>query len=95
MANVTIKLFGVLRVDTHLAKEQIEADNLEEVFIMLNRKVDEQYRERLKEHPGLEHPAELSFKDAIVYMNGTRIKKKSQALTEGAEIWLLSPASGG
>ena len=52
MANVTIKLFGVLRVDTHLAKEQIEADNLEEVFIMLNRKVDEQYRERLKEHPG-------------------------------------------
>jgi len=95
MAEVTIKLFGVLRVDTHLAKEQVEADRLDDVFTILNERVDAIYAENLKKDPYLEHPAPLSFKDAIVYIDGERCSKKSRRLEGGEEIWLMSPASGG
>lgn len=95
MAKVRVKLFGVLRVDTHLANEQIEAEKLLDIFDLLNRKVDENYAERLKEDARLEHPEPLSFKDALVYVNGERCTRKNKALQDGDEIWLLSPASGG
>lgn len=95
MAKVTIKLFGVLRVDTHLANEQIEASRLDEIFALLNRKVDTIYEENLKSNPYLEHPAPLSFKDAIVYIDGQRCARKRRVLKDGEEIWLMSPASGG
>ena len=95
MADVTIKLFGVLRVDTHLACEQIHAEKLSDIFAVLNRKVDEVYAENVKSHPSLEHPSPLSFKDAVIYINGERCSKKNRQLSDGDEIWLLSPASGG
>ena len=56
MAKVTVRLYGVLRVDTHLAKEQVEAVKLDDVFALLNQKVDEIYAENVKEKPTLEHP---------------------------------------
>ncbi|MBE6018330.1 MAG: MoaD/ThiS family protein [Lachnospiraceae bacterium] len=95
MADVTIKLFGVLRVDTHLACEQVNAERLGDIFALLNKRVDEVYAENKKLHPSLEHPPALSFKDAIVYINGERCSKKNRKLNDGEEIWLLSPASGG
>lgn len=95
MADVTIKLFGVLRVDTHLANEQIRASRLGDIFELLNRKVDEIYLQNLEKDPSLKHPDALSFKDAIIYINGKRCSKKNQQLSDGDEIWLLSPASGG
>lgn len=95
MANVTIKLFGVLRVDTHLASEQVQAEQLKDIFALLNAKVDAIYAENVKSNPSLEHPAALSFQDAIVYINGERCSKKNRRLNDGEEIWLLSPASGG
>ena len=95
MAKVTVRLYGVLRVDTHLAKEEIEASKLDDIFVLLNRKVDAIYEENVKEKPSLEHPEKLSFKDAIVYINGDRCSKKNNALKDGDDIWLLSPASGG
>ena len=95
MAKVTVRLYGVLRVDTHLAKEEIEASKLDDIFALLNRKVDAIYEENVKEKPSLEHPEKLSFKDAIVYINGDRCAKKNKALKDGDDIWLLSPASGG
>ena len=95
MAEVTIKLFGVLRVDTHLANEQIQAEKLGDIFDLLNRKVDRIYEENLKQSPDLKHPAPLSFKDVIIYIDGERCSKKNRKLKDGEEIWLLSPASGG
>lgn len=95
MAEVTIKLFGVLRVDTHLACENVQADKLEDIFALLNQKVDAIYEENKQSNPSLVHPAPLSFKDAIVYINGERCSKKNRQLKEADEIWLLSPASGG
>ena len=95
MADVTIKLFGVLRVDTHLAKEQVKADRLGDIFALLNARVDAIYEENRKTNPSLKHPAPLAFKDAIVYIDGQRCSKKNRTLKDGEEIWLLSPASGG
>lgn len=95
MADVTVKVFGVLRVDTHVADEKVRADKLGDIFEVLNEKVDAIYAENVKADPYLEHPAPLSFKDAIVYINGERCSKKNRKLNDGEEIWLLSPASGG
>lgn len=95
MAKVTVKLFGVLRVDTHLAKEEVEAERLDEIFALLNQRVDAIYEENKKMNRSLEHPAPLSFKDALVFINGERVSKKKRLLNDGEEIWLLSPASGG
>ena len=38
---------------------------------------------------------DLSFKDATVFIDGERCRKKKQKLSDGNEIWILSPASGG
>ena len=95
MARVTVKLFGVLRVDTHLAKEEIDADKLEEIFDLLNRKVDGIYQEHKKNNSSLKAPDKLSFKDAVVFVNGKRVAGKHYRLKDGEEIWLMSPASGG
>ena len=95
MAEVTVKVFGVLRSDTHIASEKTEAEKLEDVFDVLNAIAEERYEENLKENPGLPHPDYLSFSDAVVYINGKKCKKKKTRLNDGDEIWLLSPASGG
>ena len=95
MADVTIKLFGVLRVDTHLACEQINAGRLGDIFVLLNERMDAVYARNVKNDPSLKHPDPLSFRDAIVYINGERCTKKNRRLSAGDEIWLLSPASGG
>jgi len=95
MAEVRIKLFGVLRADTHIACEQINADRLGNIFEMLNLRIDDIYAENLKNNPSLQHPDTLSFKDVIIYINGERCSKKNRQLNDGDEIWLLSPASGG
>ncbi|MCQ2511811.1 MAG: MoaD/ThiS family protein [Lachnospiraceae bacterium] len=95
MANVTVKLFGVLRVDTQLPASKISANTVEDIFGILNTKVDEIFAEKIKENPRLVHPDQLSFKDALVFINGDRCSKKKTILKDGDEIWLLSPASGG
>lgn len=82
MANVTVKLFGVFRVDTHTPSIALQAEQLKDVFPALHDKL------------GALNSG-LQFKDATVYINGESCKKKSRALRDGDEIWLLSPASGG
>lgn len=95
MANVTVKLFGVLRMDTHLAREEVCIEKVEDLFVSLNARVDEVYAENLKSDPALVHPEPLSFKHVVLFINGERCKNKKQKLTDGDELWLLSPASGG
>ena len=95
MAKVTVKLFGVLRIDTHLACEVIDIDKIADIFGTLNKRVDEVYAENLKVNSALERPSPLSFKDAVVFVNGERCSKKGKKLYENDEVWLLSPASGG
>lgn len=84
MANVTVKLFGVFRVDTRTPQVEIKADKLRDVFSELNEKLGH-----------IQLDSGLQFKDATVYINGESCKKESRTLQDGDEIWLLSPASGG
>ena len=95
MAEVTVKLFGVFRTDTHIASTVINADRVIDLFPALNQKVEESFLEKEKENPGLEKPEPFKYKDAIVYINGEKCSKKSRELKTGEEIWIMSPASGG
>ncbi len=84
MAKVKVKLFGVFRVDTHTAEVALDAEKLKDVFGALNEKLGH-----------IQMDSGLQFKDAVVYVNGESCTRKSKKLTDGDEIWLLSPASGG
>ena len=84
MAKVKVKLFGVYRVDTRTAEVELEAERLKDVFTALHEKLG-----------GVRMDSGLQFKDAAVYVNGESCRRKSAKLSDGDEIWLLSPASGG
>ena len=45
MAKVTVKLFGVYRMDTHLAKAEMEAERLNELLEKLHVLVREKAKE--------------------------------------------------
>ncbi len=83
MAKVTVKLFGVYRVDTHIANTEIDAQKLSDMLEELNKMAVG------------ENKSSIAFADATVFINGEHCKKKKQKLNDGDEIWLLSPASGG
>ena len=95
MATVTVKLFGVLRMDTHLAVETLNIEKVGDLFASLNERVDAVYLKNKESNPLLEHPDELAYKHTVMFINGERCKSKNQKLNDGDEIWLLSPASGG
>ena len=84
MAQVKVKLFGVFRMDTHTAEVAVSAEKLKDVFDALHEKLG-----------GAQLESGLQFKDAAVYVDGEPWKKKSKTRSDGDEIWLLSPASGG
>lgn len=95
MAEVKVKLFGVFRMDTHIPEIGMTVEKVEEIFPILNEKSVARYEENKKADPALAPPPVFQFKDAIVYINGERCGSKRRKLTNGDEIWLLSPASGG
>lgn len=95
MAEVKVKLFGVFRTDTRIAETTINADTLQDIFPALNLKVEEKYFEKKKSDFYTEKPEPIKLKDALVYINGEKCSKKSRALENGTEIWIMSPASGG
>lgn len=96
MAKITVKLFGVLRVDSGLAAHEISAAKVQDIFGILNGEIEKQFAEKVAASPKpLTKPEPLAFKDAIVFINGERCKKKGHSLADGDEVWLMSPASGG
>lgn len=95
MASVTVKLFGVFRSDTHIAKETFAVANVAEIFPILNVKMNEVYAVNSAKDPSLIQPDPIRFKDALVYINGEKASRKSAKLKDGDEVWIMSPASGG
>ncbi|MBQ3432098.1 MAG: MoaD/ThiS family protein [Clostridia bacterium] len=91
MAKVTVKLFGVYRMDTHLKSAEIEADVLSAALQQLHDIIDQ----KAKAEGTAEEVKNLSFKDATVFINGERCRKKKQKLKDNDDVWILSPASGG
>ena len=51
MAKVTVKLFGVLRVDTGLATSEVSANKLGDIFKFVNEEITEIYEERHRDDP--------------------------------------------
>ena len=108
---VKIKIFGVLRTTIGFGYLEVEAKTMLNVFeeiskIMEKRYYDDLERQKQEENDpnvkfkkarneALNPHKELTFKDAIVYINGDRCMKKRAKVNDGDEIWLLSPAAGG
>ncbi len=108
---VKIKIFGVLRTTIGFGYLELDAKNISGVFEEISKIMEKRYYddlaklEKMKNDPNvkyikprnqaLEPQKELTFKDAIVYVNGERCMRKGKRVNDGDEIWLLSPAAGG
>lgn len=108
---VKVKIFGVIRTTTGFGYIDVEAKTVKEVFAVISEKMKKGYYEDLKKledmkndpkvkyikprNAALEPHKTLEFGDAIVYVNGERCMRKGKKLSDGDEIWLLSPAAGG
>ncbi len=108
---VKIKIFGVLRTTIGFGYLELTADTVKGVFEEISKIMEKRYiedrekLEKMKNDPNvkyikprnqaLEPHKELTFGDAIVYINGERCMRKGKKVSDGDEIWLLSPAAGG
>ncbi|NLB36769.1 MAG: MoaD/ThiS family protein [Clostridiales bacterium] len=103
MAKVSVKLFGVLRVDSKIPELEVQASCVADIFNELNKVISQRYAHRAARQaqeggkPQKEEalPKTLSFKDAVVFINGERCTKSRKKLKDGDTVWLMSPASGG
>ena len=79
--NIKVKMFGVIRLGSGIKETECSANSLEDVFAYVSEL-----------NPNAD---KFTFDDAIVFINGTRVTKKKSPLSDGDEVWLMSPASGG
>ena len=97
---VKVKTFGVIRSTTGLGCLEIDTANVQGIFDEISALMKKAYYEDKKEDLSERHAAliphkELKFGDAVVYVNGERCMRKKKKLSDGDEVWLLSPAAGG
>ena len=104
---IKVKIFGVIRSTTGFGYLEVDAKNVQGVFDAISEKMEKGYYEDLKKQKEQKHDTlpernvalnphkELKFGEAIVYVNGDRCMRKKKKLSDGDEIWLLSPAAGG
>lgn len=108
---VKVKFFGVIRTTTGFSYLEADAKTVNDIFEIVSRRMSIGYEEDREElerkkndpdvkyikpkNPALEYHQRLQFKDAVVYVNGERCMRKGKKLSDGDEIWLLSPAAGG
>ncbi len=108
---VKVKVFGVIRTTTGFSYLEVDAKTVNDIFEIISRRMAIGYEEDLEElerkkndpnvkyikpkNPALEYHQRLQFKDAVVYVNGERCLRKGRKLSDGDEVWLLSPAAGG
>ena len=100
MADITVKLFGVLRLDSKISGTSLKAQTVAQVFDALNVSINEAYAAKQSQalasgDPAPEKPKPVMPDDAVVFVNGERCRKRKYKLNDGDEVWLLSPASGG
>ena len=108
---VKVKVFGVIRTTTGFSYLEVDAKSVNDIFQIISKRMalgyeeDKEELERMKndpnvkyikpKNPALEYHDKLEFKDAVVYVNGERCMLKGIKLSDGDEVWLLSPAAGG
>lgn len=82
MAKVTVKVFGVYRVDSGVKEYTAEANIVDEVFLSLN------YLSKVPD-------SDINFNNTAVFVNNKPCSKKKMKLKDGDEVWIMSPAGGG
>ena len=83
---VHVKLFGLLRLDTGLIELNAEAASVKALYPIL-------LEASKKAKPDTKITA-ADIDGCIVIINGTQ-SKKSRRLSDGDEVWLMSPVCGG
>ncbi len=83
---VHVKLFGLFRLDTGIKELTAQADSVRALYPIL---LDEAKRA----NPETKITA-ADIDGCIVVING-RQSKKSSRLSDGDEVWLMSPVCGG
>ena len=82
MAKVTVKVFGVYRVDSGVKEYIAEAAVVNDVFTSLN------YLSKVPD-------SNINFNNTAVFLNNKPCTKKKTKLQDGDEVWIMSPAGGG
>ena len=83
---VKVKLFGLFRLDTGLKELSAEAQTVKELYPVL-------LEEAKKANPATKITA-ADIDGCIVVINGKQCKKSAK-LSDGDEVWLMSPVCGG
>ena len=77
---ITVKLFGLLRLDSGIRQAEIEADCISELFRALLAQTD--------------RITQKDLNGCVILINGKQASKRSK-LKSGDEVTLLSPVAGG
>ena len=83
---VKVKLFGLFRLDTGLKELKADAGTVKELYPVL-------LEEAKKANPATKITA-ADIDGCIVVINGKQCKKSAK-LSDGDEVWLMSPVCGG
>ena len=83
---VHVKLFGLLRLDTGLKTLDVEADSVRALYAVLLEAAK-------RANPDTKITA-ADIDGCIVVINGRQSRKNSR-LSDGDEVWLMSPVCGG
>ena len=76
---ITVKLYGLLRLDSGIRERQLEAQSVSEVFSLL------QETDRI---------GKKDLEGCVILINGKQGKRRSK-LKDGDQVVLLSPVAGG
>lgn len=77
---ITVKLMGMLRLDSGIRELKLEADSVKKMFDALVRQSDSITPKKLD--------------GCVVFINGKQGSKRSK-LVDGDEVILMSPVAGG
>ena len=77
---ITVKLFGLLRLESGIKEIQLEADSMKQVYIALLAQSDIITRKELE--------------SCVIFINGSSGSKNSK-LSDGDVVTLMSPVAGG
>ena len=83
---VQVKLFGLFRLDTGLKELKADAGTVKELYPILLEAAK-------KANPATKITA-AEIDGCIAVVNGKQCKKSAK-LTDGDEVWLMSPVCGG
>ena len=86
MPTVTVKLFGLFRLDTGLREIEAQAARVKDLYPVLLRKA--------RERDPNTTITRADVDGCVVLVNG-RQAKKSTKLSEGDTVYLMSPVCGG